>query len=83
VGKAQSILPLPFHCIRISRWNQDEINSTHHHNHLANTQSKISLVVARQEAFTAKIVMGTSWEFSQNLLLDHKRALRKGNYHEH
>jgi hypothetical protein len=36
------------------------------------SKEKYGLVVARQAAFTSKIATGTSWEFSQNLLLDHK-----------
>jgi len=35
------------------------------------SKEKYGLVVARQAAFILKIGMGTSWEFSQNLLLDH------------
>ena len=36
------------------------------------SKEKYGLVVARQEALIAKLGVGTSWEFSQNLLLDHK-----------
>jgi hypothetical protein len=35
------------------------------------SKEKYGLVVARQAAFTLKIGTGTSWEFSQKLLLDH------------
>lgn len=35
------------------------------------SKEKYGLVVAKQAAFTAHLVTGTSWEFSQNLLLDH------------
>jgi hypothetical protein len=35
------------------------------------SKAKYGLVVAKQEAFTAHLATGTSWEFSQNLLLDH------------
>lgn len=36
------------------------------------SKAKYGLVVAKQEAFTAHLATGTSWEFSQNLLLDFK-----------
>jgi hypothetical protein len=36
------------------------------------SKEKYGLVVARQEAFITKMGTGTSWEFSSNLLLDHK-----------
>jgi hypothetical protein len=36
------------------------------------SKEKYGLIVARQEAFLSKIGTGTSWEFSQNLLLDKK-----------
>jgi hypothetical protein len=41
-------------------------------NSIISQQSKeiYGLVVAKQEAFLAKLCTGTSWEFSQNLLLD-------------
>jgi hypothetical protein len=38
----------------------------------AESKEKYGIVMARQSAFTAKLGSGTSWEFSQNLLLDHK-----------
>jgi hypothetical protein len=39
------------------------------------SKEKYGLVAARQAAFTSKIGVGTSWEFSQNLLLDHKHKI--------
>lgn len=36
------------------------------------SKEKFGLVIAKQEAFTAHLLTGTSWEFSQNLLLDFK-----------
>lgn len=38
----------------------------------AESKEKYGIVVARQSAFTSKLGKATTWEFSQNLLLDHK-----------
>jgi len=36
------------------------------------SKEKFGLVIAKQEVFSANLATGTSWEFSQNLLLDFK-----------
>jgi hypothetical protein len=38
----------------------------------AESKEKCGMVVARQLAFTSKLGKATTWEFLQNLLLDHK-----------
>lgn len=38
----------------------------------AESKTKYGRVVARQAAFTTKLASSTTWEFSNNLLLDHK-----------